>query len=202
MSRYKKIFEFLKKNQEKIALTLGFILVVVISFAAGRLTLTLKSKSVEIKDEVNIDQNTEKGELIEHLPQTKSEGAYVGDINSNKFYPAESSEASKISDDNKIWFDSASEAEEQGYILGTLKDSGDSKSDANNSDENISSDSNKDTTDEDASLPGKYVGSKNSNKYHLPDSSTAKRIKEENKVWFQSKEEAEAKGYVPGSGVE
>ena len=44
---------------------------------------------------------------------------------------------------------------------------------------------------------GSYVASKNSNKYHLPWCSGAARITEENKIWFSSKEEAEAAGYTP-----
>ena len=44
-----------------------------------------------------------------------------------------------------------------------------------------------------------YVGSKNSNKYHLPDCPGALRIKEENKIWFSSREEAEDLGYTPAS---
>lgn len=46
---------------------------------------------------------------------------------------------------------------------------------------------------------GAYVGSKNGDKYHLPWCSGALRIKEENKVWFASKEEAERAGYTPAS---
>jgi len=42
-----------------------------------------------------------------------------------------------------------------------------------------------------------YVGSKNSNKYHLPTCSYAKRIKPENLVCFSSQDEAKSKGYVP-----
>lgn len=44
-----------------------------------------------------------------------------------------------------------------------------------------------------------YVASKNSTKYHLPWCSGALRIAEENKVWFASKEEAEAAGYTPAA---
>lgn len=40
-----------------------------------------------------------------------------------------------------------------------------------------------------------YVASKNGTKYHLPWCSGAKRITEENKVFFDTKEEAEAQGY-------
>lgn len=46
---------------------------------------------------------------------------------------------------------------------------------------------------------GLYVASKNSDKYHLPDCSGAKRIAEHNKIWFNSKEEAEGLGYKPAA---
>jgi hypothetical protein len=42
-----------------------------------------------------------------------------------------------------------------------------------------------------------FVGSKNSNKYHLPSCAVAKRIKPENRRCFTSKEDAERQGYVP-----
>lgn len=44
---------------------------------------------------------------------------------------------------------------------------------------------------------GKVVGSKNSDKYHLPDCPGAKQISEQNKIWFNSIEEAEKAGYKP-----
>lgn len=43
-----------------------------------------------------------------------------------------------------------------------------------------------------------FVGSKNSNKYHLPKCSFAKRIKAENRVCFTSAEDAQSKGYQAG----
>lgn len=49
---------------------------------------------------------------------------------------------------------------------------------------------------------GKYVASKNGTKYHLPGCSGAKRIKEENKIWFDSKAEAEQAGYEPAKNCE
>ena len=45
-------------------------------------------------------------------------------------------------------------------------------------------------------VTGKVVGSKNGSKYHLPECSGAKRIKEENKIWFASVEEAKQAGYT------
>jgi len=46
---------------------------------------------------------------------------------------------------------------------------------------------------------GSYVASKSGEKYHLPWCSGAQRIKEENKVWFKTKTEAEAAGYTPAA---
>lgn len=46
---------------------------------------------------------------------------------------------------------------------------------------------------------GKYVASKNSDKYHLATCPGAQRIKEENKIWFDSKEAAEKAGLTPAA---
>ena len=43
-----------------------------------------------------------------------------------------------------------------------------------------------------------FVGSRNSDKYHLPTCSWAKRIKPENRVCFTSAADAESKGYHAG----
>ena len=46
---------------------------------------------------------------------------------------------------------------------------------------------------------GQVVGSKNSDKYHLPDCPGAKQISEQNKIWFASIAEAEKAGYKPAA---
>lgn len=46
---------------------------------------------------------------------------------------------------------------------------------------------------------GGFVASKNGTKYYLSSCGGAGRIKEENKVWFANKEDAEASGYTPAS---
>ncbi|PIP17341.1 MAG: hypothetical protein COX44_00435 [Candidatus Portnoybacteria bacterium CG23_combo_of_CG06-09_8_20_14_all_37_13] len=48
---------------------------------------------------------------------------------------------------------------------------------------------------------GIFVGSRNSDKYHLPDCQWAKRIKKENEIWFKSEKEAQEKGYKPSSCI-
>ncbi len=44
---------------------------------------------------------------------------------------------------------------------------------------------------------GGYVASKTGKSYHLPWCAGAKQIKEENKIYFSTKAEAEAAGYAP-----
>lgn len=44
---------------------------------------------------------------------------------------------------------------------------------------------------------GTLVGSKSGTAYHFPWCPGALKIKEENKIWFADKKEAEAKGYHP-----
>lgn len=49
------------------------------------------------------------------------------------------------------------------------------------------------------SVQGQFVASKNGTKYYFPWCSGANRIKEENKVWFSSVDEAKRAGYSPAS---
>ena len=46
---------------------------------------------------------------------------------------------------------------------------------------------------------GRIVASRSGNIYHFPWCPGALRIKEENKVWFNSREDAEKNGYKPAS---
>ena len=47
------------------------------------------------------------------------------------------------------------------------------------------------------SSQGNFVASRNGSSYHLPDCPGAKQIKEENKIWFQTADEAKRAGYKP-----
>ena len=47
-----------------------------------------------------------------------------------------------------------------------------------------------------------YVGSKNGEVYHFPWCSGAQRMKEANKIFFSSREEAEKAGYRPAANCE
>ncbi len=47
------------------------------------------------------------------------------------------------------------------------------------------------------SAKGQFVASKSGTSYHYPWCPGAQKIKEQNKIWFQSKEDAESGGYKP-----
>ncbi|MCC6290949.1 hypothetical protein IT398_02695 [Candidatus Nomurabacteria bacterium] len=46
---------------------------------------------------------------------------------------------------------------------------------------------------------GNFVASKNGSRYYLPGCPGVKRIKEENKIWFRTKAEAEDRGLTPAA---
>ncbi|MDD2753664.1 MAG: hypothetical protein PHT44_03590 [Candidatus Portnoybacteria bacterium] len=52
-----------------------------------------------------------------------------------------------------------------------------------------------------AGAKGLFVASKNGTKYYWPWCSWAGRIKEENKVWFNSEKDAQAAGFSPGACI-
>lgn len=55
------------------------------------------------------------------------------------------------------------------------------------------------TPQQSTATTGKFVGSKESDKYHLPTCRWAEKIVPENRIWFQTEEEAIKAGYKPCS---
>lgn len=49
---------------------------------------------------------------------------------------------------------------------------------------------------------GEFVASQNGARYHYPWCPGAQQIKEENKVWFATREDAEQAGYTPAANCE
>ncbi|MEX0917025.1 MAG: hypothetical protein WDZ90_00655 [Candidatus Paceibacterota bacterium] len=62
----------------------------------------------------------------------------------------------------------------------------------------LSSDASDDGTAE-ARSEGEFVGSTGGTKYHFPWCGGAQRIKEENKIFFTSKDDARKRGYTPAA---
>lgn len=53
----------------------------------------------------------------------------------------------------------------------------------------------KETSIEKTFIPGKFVASKKANKFHIAKCDWARRVSKENRIWFNSKEEAESQGF-------
>ena len=130
---------FLKNNQEKLLLLLGFILVFSAGFSSGyfflqeqdgnEYNITIEEPSQDCKDLFNAEpikeyieiesdsSNQVKGE------QSKSDsvnlqnktGIFVASKNSKIYHLPDCQYVKRIKDANKIWFKSAKEAGERGY---------------------------------------------------------------------------------------
>ena len=130
---------FLKNNQEKILLLLGFVLVFSAGFSSGyfflqeqdgnEYNITIEEPSQDCKDLFNAEpikeyieiesdsSNQVKGE------QSKSDsvnlqnktGIFVASKNSKIYHLPDCQYVKRIKDANKIWFKSAKEAGERGY---------------------------------------------------------------------------------------
>ena len=102
-----------------INLIAAFILILVFSVGLGLGLLIRPNKPTPII----IDKNVKIG-----LPARQSEfsensiksfnftgGNFVASINGNNYYPSDCPSAKRIKEENMIWFESAAEAETQGY---------------------------------------------------------------------------------------
>lgn len=116
---FKKIYCWTKDHQADVVLTIGLVLIALISFGAGRLT------APQIDKEQVIIQNPTPAASIEHSlislegenqKEETEEGIFVGSVKSNKYHWPDCSWAKKISPENQIWFNSEEEAQAAGYI--------------------------------------------------------------------------------------
>lgn len=163
-----KIKEFFKKNEADIIMVIGVILISIVSFGFG----WVLAKNYYFNN--YITKNDNKNEIKIEEPEASFES-------SNENAP-NNLENLKASIDRK----NIKETMPQNNFTENNKISAGKGEYNNNYSQNPS-----------LSANCKYVGSKNSNVYHLPDCPGAKRIKEENKRCFSSKEEAEKAGYRP-----
>lgn len=127
MSKFK---DFWSVHQDRFVLSVGGILLAAVSFGTGRLSVLEKSEPVVIEDPVEqecrcpdsqiknkaatddkseeaIDKDDNEGEV--------EQGDYVASKNGSKYYLTSCSGANRIKEENKVWFDTAKEAEEEGY---------------------------------------------------------------------------------------
>jgi hypothetical protein len=120
-----KIGEWIKKNQGDIAIVIGFILVALIAFGAGRLSAPeiirnpivieepFASSSVNLLGNVSQPITGATGESAQNLAGEK--GLFVASKNSNKYHWPWCAAAKQIKPENEIWFKSEAQAQAAGY---------------------------------------------------------------------------------------
>ena len=113
LSRFKKII-----NKDDVFIIIAVVLVALIAFGIGRLSAP-KTEPIQIK-------NLEKASVQDIVPEQKEgtiqgenqgeyKGQVVGSKNSDKYHLPDCPGAKQISEQNKVWFDSITEAEKAGY---------------------------------------------------------------------------------------
>jgi len=128
---------FLKNNQEKFLLLLGFILVFSAGFSSGyfylqeqddnEYNITIEEPSQDCKNLFNAEpikeyieinpSNQVKGEQskLDNVNLQNKTGMFVASKNSKIYHLSNCNYVKRIKDENKIWFGSAEEARERGY---------------------------------------------------------------------------------------
>ena len=136
-SKFVKIKKIFFKNEDKIILTIGFILIALISFGFGKISnYSLNNPPLEINDSqvdfvenfLKTENKTSEGKVLSDTSKTavstnknsdnkndKKEKQLVGSVNGKKYHLPDCHNAKRIKPENQIWFSSAEEAEKQGY---------------------------------------------------------------------------------------
>jgi hypothetical protein len=126
-----QIGDWFKRNQADIAIALGFILVALIAFGAGRLTAPEIVRNPIIIDESNavgtanilgtVSQTVSSpaGDTVNPLGvdtgQGPAKGLFVASRGGTKYHWTWCSYGEKIKLENQIWFNSEKEAQAAGY---------------------------------------------------------------------------------------
>ncbi|MDD2730508.1 MAG: Ada metal-binding domain-containing protein [Candidatus Portnoybacteria bacterium] len=109
-----KIGDWIKRNQADIALVIGFILVALIAFGAGRLTAPETVKNPLVVEQPFPETVSQAGAGQGNRAEN-AQGQFVASRGGTKYHWPWCSYAEKIKDENKIWFNSEAEAQAAGY---------------------------------------------------------------------------------------
>lgn len=108
---------FLFKNEDQIILGIGFILVAILAFGAGKLSETYTSPSpIIIKDDLNCAENQTVMEKKQDANITsEKKGEIIGNKNSRIYHLPGSASYNKISPENRVYFNTEIDAQKAGY---------------------------------------------------------------------------------------
>ena len=136
-SKFVKIRKVFLKNEDKIILTIGFILIALISFGFGKISnYSLNNPPLEINDSqvdfvanfLKTENKTSEGKVLSDTSKTavsanknssdknnKKGKQLVGSVKGKKYHLPDCYNVKRIKPENQIWFSSAEEAKKQGY---------------------------------------------------------------------------------------
>lgn len=121
-SRSKNLIEWGKEYQNNIVAILILISIFVLGMGLGLLIRRPKSNPIIIDKNIKVglpfklDKITQKTEFSKNLINFTG-GNFTASINGKAYYPKNCKAANIIKEENRIWFESAKEAEENGYII-------------------------------------------------------------------------------------
>ncbi len=189
-----KIVEY----QQKIVLIIGAILICGISFYAGKL-YSAGNQKIEIEE-----KDKQPKEILELLLSSVTNESISGKLAGNAILKT-GEKTIKIEDDGSFTTENEGTITAQNDIVNFTSTIPKVEKTACQTEEKTEASNSKTNSEEEnkteEKTTGKYIASKKGKKYHLTTSGTAKQIKEENKVYFDSQEEAEKAGYEAGTSV-
>ncbi len=209
--------KWLKQNQNKLVLVIGIILVAASAFAGGMLfsgseqkePLSLSeipgqetlSLSFDTVDGSVVLSKTDPGATVKQGDQivpSDQEGRFQFNFNQGTAISV-FNESNLINLDLRGFSAPQIKVENLGNIQGTEDIRVAAPKETKSQEQTDSVRANQGSPAQETPKTGQFVGSKNSDKYHLPSCRWVKKIKEANQVWFSSTEEAASKGYKPCS---
>ena len=126
-----KIGDWLKRNQADMAIVIGFVLVAIIAFGAGRISAPEiirnpividepnGSSSVNVFGSVSQSLNAPAGDPVKASStltgQASAKGLFVASRGGTKYHWPWCSYGERIKLENQIWFNSEKEAQKAGY---------------------------------------------------------------------------------------
>jgi len=122
---------FFAKYKRELGTTLCVLLVGSASFALGRISVLYHQEPLHIADGAPIEQRIQ--ESLARLQEgsapsvssspadtaTPPKGAFVASSGGTKYYPIDCKTAQRISEENRVYFQTAEDAEAAGYSLTT-----------------------------------------------------------------------------------
>jgi hypothetical protein len=118
----RKIKGWIRENEGDIFTALIIVLTAISAFGLGRLSAIYDAKApLVIKNAAEAPASSTtvsvRSSVNTKPPATTGAGKYLASKNGQKYYPADCPAASRVSEQNRIWFNSAVEAEQAGLSL-------------------------------------------------------------------------------------